>query len=185
MKYLLSILCLFIFSCDSGGDSDDLQDASIFGNWQYVSYENYDNADCSGTPFEINYYPYTDDYQEVYSQPLFTFNSNYTYVTGEKECQAENNGDINIDECNIGVDQEFYQNPYSIQNIEDNIFTNEALVLEVLYNDGWGDISLPFIFSNNNELIFYFYDTDLQYCDKIFLNRSGIDLNDYEPVIED
>ena len=23
MKYLLSILCLFIFSCDSGGDGDD------------------------------------------------------------------------------------------------------------------------------------------------------------------
>ena len=182
MKYLLSILCLFVLSCD---EDDSQIDSSIFGHWQYAYSENYDNSDCSGTPYEVEYYPSYDDYDNRYEQLLFSLYDNYTYILGQKYCSLDHNGDINLNECNISVLPEFYQHPYSIQNTENNIFTDEVLVLEVLYNDGWEDIYNPFIFSNNNELIFYFYDTDLQYCDKIFLNRSDIDLNDYEPVIED
>ena len=47
MKYLLSILCLFIFSCDSGGDDSDDVDVGDVGNiCAKTRNEGFDDVSC-------------------------------------------------------------------------------------------------------------------------------------------
>ena len=174
--------------CGVCGTETEINNCSIFGHWQYAYSEDYNNSDCSGEPYEVEYSPNYDEYEDIYQQMLMSFNGNFTYISGEQICLAEDNGDINLDECNININQDMYQRPYSIQNLEGDIFTDKVLVLNIQDEDDIYDLHIPFTISNsdvNRTLICYLDDEDLQACSKTFFEISNIDLNNYNPQIED
>ena len=70
MKYLLSILCLFIFSCDDGGDScDDCSVDILLGEWSVESETGIFSLQCN---IENVFFDYDDE-------SFYTLNANGTF----------------------------------------------------------------------------------------------------------
>jgi len=83
MKYLLSILCLFVLSCDNGGDGNQSTCEQIIGEWEFVD-------------IQFKFIEECDEYANFDIENLTEFFVENITITAENDC---NNNRVNLSTC--------------------------------------------------------------------------------------